>query len=311
MNPSRVGLTLVLFMSALCAAPAFAQGPAYCEEIGYMAGGTIQVYGFSIELKSVPESPGSWYTICRARVVSPEGKTVYEQKDWSFQIDSATGKDINGDGQPDAVLIGYSGGAHCCWAYDIISLGKTPGLIRGFTNRAPATFSDLRGNGQIEISIPDGSFDEGFRLDHPFSVFPQLIVQLKGTRFEDVGAEFWPIFQREIDRKRGDLRAQWLRTFLNSNPYEVHDSLDYQGTKSGILMMPSITSTQARLTKPRQLYPHSGLPRLGHARGTKCSTGTARASEPTWAWHRSRPARVAKPIPPRSFSTLPILRIPR
>lgn len=237
MNPSRVGLTLVLFMSALCAAPAFAQGPAYCEEIGYMAGGTIQVHGFSIELKSVPESPGSWYTICRARVVSPEGKTVYEQKDWSFQIDSATGKDINGDGQPDAVLIGYSGGAHCCWAYDIISLGKTPGLIRGFTNRAPATFSDLRGNGQIEISIPDGSFDEGFRLDNPFSVFPQLIVQLKGTHFEDVDPQFWPIFQKEIDKKRSDLTAQWLRTFLNSNPYEVHDSLDYQATKSGVLMI--------------------------------------------------------------------------
>lgn len=237
MNPSRVGLILALFLSALSAVPAFAQGPEYCQQIGYMAGRTIQVHGFSIKLKSVPESPGSWYTICRARVISPQGKIVYQQSDWGFEIDPITGKDINGGGQPDAVLVGYSGGAHCCWSYDIISLGKRPGLIREFDNRADASFSDLGGDGQIEILIRDGSFDEGFYSGHPFSVFPQLIIQLKGTHFEDVGPKFWPIFQKEITQKRSELEPQRLKAFLGSNPYEVHDDLDYQATKSGILLI--------------------------------------------------------------------------
>lgn len=200
-----------------------------------MAGGKIQVNGFSIEAKRIPAPDVKNYTICHVSVTSPQGKIVYEGNDSSFEFDPITGKDVNGDGQPDAVIVGYSGGAHCCWAYDIVSLGKAPGLIGEFTNRAPATFSDLGGNSQIEISIRDGSFDEGFYSDHAFSVFPQLIVELKRSRFEDVGPEFWPIFKKDIDKRRGELTAEWLRTFLHSNPYQVHDSSDYQATKRDIL----------------------------------------------------------------------------
>lgn len=237
MNTPRIGIFVGFFLFASCATPTLAQGPQYCDEIGFMAGGKIQVNGFSIEAKRIPEPDVKDYTICHVSIASPQGKVVYEGNDASFEFDAVTGKDVNGDGQPDAVIEGYSGGAHCCWAYDIVSLGKTPGLIREFTNRAPATFTDLDGNGQIEISILDGSFDEGFKLDHAMSVFPRLIVQLKGKRFEDVGPAFWPIFQKDIDKKRGHLSAQCLRTFLQSNPYQVHDSSDYQETKAGILMI--------------------------------------------------------------------------
>jgi hypothetical protein len=237
MNPSRIAFVVAFFLSVVWATPALAQSPMYCQEIGFAGGGKIQANGFSIEAKSIPDPNVPGYTTCHASVTSPQGKSVYEQNDWAFEIDPVTGKDVNGDGQPDVVLIGLTGGAHCCWDYEMISLGKQPGLIGEFENRDTASFSDLRGDGQIEIVIRDGSFDEGFGLDHAFSVFPQLIVQLKGKRFEDVGPEFWPIFQKEIDQKRSELTAQWLRTFLHSNPYEVHDSLDYQATQSGILLI--------------------------------------------------------------------------
>jgi len=154
-----------------------------------------------------------------------------------MEIDPITGKDINGDGEPEAVLIDFSGGAHCCWTYDIISLGKQPGLIQKLYNPDTASFTDLRGDGQIEISIRDGSFDEGFGLDHAFSVFPLLIVQLRGRQFEDVGPKFPAIFQKEIDEERSKLMPAWLQKFLNSNPYDVHDSLEYQGTQSDILLI--------------------------------------------------------------------------
>jgi hypothetical protein len=176
MSRSVIGLVIALFLAMLCATPVSAQGPQYCQQIGFMAGGKIQVNGFSIEAKAISDPKVQDYTICHASITSPEGKIVYEQNDSSFEFDPITGKDINGDGQPDAVVVGYSGGAHCCWTYDIVSLGKTPGLIREFTNRAPATFSDFGGDGHIEISIRDGSFDFGFGLDHADSVFPLLIV---------------------------------------------------------------------------------------------------------------------------------------
>lgn len=237
MNPSRIGLVVAFLLAVVSATPALAQNPMYCQEIGFAGGGKIQVNGFSIEAESIPDPNVPGYTMCHASVTSPQGKTVYEQNDWAFEIDPVTGKDVNGDGQPDAVLIGLTGGAHCCWDYEIISLGKQPGLIGEFENRDTASFSDLRGDDQIEIVIRDGSFDFGFGLDHAFSVFPTLIVQLKGRRFEDVGREFWPIFQKEIGQERSKLKAQSLQTFLDSNPYEAHDSLDYQATQSGILFI--------------------------------------------------------------------------
>ncbi len=182
-----------------------------------------------------PRDPDS--LTCHATVRSPGGKTIFERDDWGFEIDPVTGKDVNGDGQPDAVLVGFSGGAHCCWTYHIISLGKQPGLIREFRNRSTASFKDLDGNGQIQILIRDGGFDEGFGLSHAFSVFPLLIARLNGTQFEDVGPKFWRVFEKDIQEQRGQLKPESLQVFLHSNPKEIHDDLDYLGTKSTILQI--------------------------------------------------------------------------
>jgi len=237
----RVRSLVALFVFGLCTTYAFAGNPLSCHqkvtERGATGGGKVQVNGFTVDVKPIPDPTVPGHMDCHVSVTSPQGKVVYEDSDWGMEIDPITGSDINGDGQPSAVLVGFSGGAHCCWTYHIISLGKKPGLIREFENRAPASFKDLQGNGQVEILIRDGSFDEGFGLDHAFSVFPLLIVQLKGTKFQDVGPEFWPVFEAEIQQARDKLTNQQLQEFLRSNPYEPHDDLDYQKTRSTILLI--------------------------------------------------------------------------
>jgi transglutaminase-like putative cysteine protease len=57
---------------------------------------------------------------------------VFEHDEWGMEIDPITGKDVNGDGYPDAVLVSFSGGAHCCWTYHIVSLGKNPGATHAW-----------------------------------------------------------------------------------------------------------------------------------------------------------------------------------
>jgi len=98
----------------------------YCYQPGAAGGGKVKVAGFSIEVKPFPDPDDSEFTLCQASVTSPNGKIVYSTNDWGAEIDHVTGKDVNGDGEPDAVLVSYSGGAHCCWTYHIISLGKKP-----------------------------------------------------------------------------------------------------------------------------------------------------------------------------------------
>ena len=63
---------------------------------------------------------------------------IFKTLDWGMSLESISGRDINGDGEPDLVFVGYSGGAHCCWTYWIVSLGGRPGLIKKTAGGAPS-----------------------------------------------------------------------------------------------------------------------------------------------------------------------------
>lgn len=232
---------LALIIAGLLAPCALGETRIYCYqkviEPGAAGGGKIQVAGFTIEVKPIPDSDDAERAVCRATVTAPNGKLVYSFNEWGAEIDQVTGKDINGDGEPDAVLVSYSGGAHCCWTYHIVSLGKKPGLLREFENQDTASFDDLKGNGEVEIVIRDGGFDFGFGLDHAFSVFPMLIVQLRGIEFFDVSSEFWPMFEKEINEKRDSLSGDRIQDFLHRDRSIYTDNLEYDRTKSAILLM--------------------------------------------------------------------------
>lgn len=239
----RFNLILAFVVLGFSSATASAKARMYCYQnvltSGATGGGLVHVNGFTIEVKPSPNSDPDLpeESACHATIRSSAGKIIFEHYDWGIEIDPITGKDVNGDGQPDAVLSTFSGGAHCCSTYYVISLGKTPGLIRQFGNRFNASFEDLKKDGQVEILISEEAFDEGFGLDHAFSPFPQLIVRLKGAKFEDISATFWPVFEKEIAEIRGKLKPDSLREFLQSNPTEISDDEDQIQTKSDVLMI--------------------------------------------------------------------------
>src|SRR5215467_205557 len=81
--------------------------PSYSCDKG---GGTLRVNGFTIEVK--PQMRGG-EPVCHASIRSPQGEIVYEGDNnlGPTDIDPVTGKDINGDGYPDAVLVDDSGSA--------------------------------------------------------------------------------------------------------------------------------------------------------------------------------------------------------
>jgi hypothetical protein len=235
-------LASFLTLVAVCLATISASGRErlYCHQHvvspGAAGGGAIHTHGFSVEVAPTAQNiddPGSG--TCHATIRSPQGETVFEETEWGIEIDPVTGQDVNGDGQPDAVLASYTGGAHCCWTYHIIPLGKQPWVVRDFGSQTPASFQDLEGDGRIEILIRDGEFDGGFGLNHVFSVFPLMILRLHGTKFEDVTAQFWRILEKEIQDEHSKLNPQKVQKFLRSDPNEIHDDLDYLGTKSAIL----------------------------------------------------------------------------
>jgi hypothetical protein len=117
--------------------PAWAAGADSC----FFGNGSVtkQVAGFQTKIspyhhKDFPHEG------CRAVVRDQNRKVVFSEHDFGFSI-ALLGEDVNGDGVPDVVLEAYSGGAHCCWTYYIISLGQKPGLLKAFGNQLGTRFA--------------------------------------------------------------------------------------------------------------------------------------------------------------------------
>lgn len=69
------------------------------------------------------------------------------------------GEDIDGDGVPDLLVYGYSGGAHCCFTTLHFSCGETPVLrCRINTWHSTARYEDLDGDGRCEVKLGDSSY---------------------------------------------------------------------------------------------------------------------------------------------------------
>ena len=134
---------------------------------------------------------------CVAAVVSGSAVQVAIGSDWSLSWLAATGTDINGDGAPDAILEGYSGGAHCCWSYWFVDLGEHPGVYLNLENEREIVI-DTKTPGHTYIQTLDGAFDYFDGLCHACTPFPSVVLELRGKQLSDVGGLFVDEYDKEI-----------------------------------------------------------------------------------------------------------------
>lgn len=208
----------------------------------------IWLFFFSAGLLAQPTERVQWngYSVrtgpcqdtCRVRVLSPGGKLVFQtsfESDETFKVifNEATGKDINGDGRPDLVLEGYSGGAHCCWTYWIVSLAPSPRLAGKIFNETTLRFQDLDGDGRIEIATRDGAFDYFDGLSHAYAPMPAVMLHLESRRLIDVSARFWKEYEQQISEARANLNPELLRRFRLGVDKDA--PVEDQRTKSTVL----------------------------------------------------------------------------
>ena len=157
---------------------------------------------------------------CRAVIVSKQGKQRTIAYEWALMIDPISGTDLNGDGVPDLVLAGYSGGLHCCYVYEVVSLGSTPQVLHTFQNPVPISF-EKQPDGTALIRAADGVFDY-FIVPHSDAVIPQLVLKPQGNDLVDVSAQHPEIYDKEIEQARSQLSAEDIEKLKKSN---YHDKL--------------------------------------------------------------------------------------
>jgi hypothetical protein len=169
-----------------------AAGPAYARSKTLCSGGEgkahKKVAGFQVVVTPFPDEKIPSNSECQVEVIGPDNNVIFDVNEWSFSIVIA-GRDVNGDGNPDLVLEAYSGGAHCCWTYYIISLGPKPGLILKLENNRDIGFYYDK-HGRIELGTQDGAFDYFDEVCHACSPFPLVYLRLDGSNLVDISHEY-------------------------------------------------------------------------------------------------------------------------
>ena len=197
---------------------------------------SLKTHGFSIRVFRHPRADQPHFLDeCLAEIRDAAGKPVFSDEDHGLEILPISGTDINGDGEPEAVIEGYTGGAHCCWNYWIISLGKHPGLLAHLYNERPASFLRME-NGQGLIDTFDGRFDYFDGLSHTSSVFPRVFLRLSGKRLKEVNLEFWSTYLKDAEQAKKKLTSQELAEFQqNFSPHGDRFPETYEETRSKVL----------------------------------------------------------------------------
>ncbi len=168
-----------------------------------------------VKWQVVRDASGSAVTDGRHRFRLPDAPDFLPREEpWRL----ASTPDTDGDGRAEAVVEGYTGGAHCCFVYLVFE--SRPGGVRqldGFDlgSGRLARAEDLDRDGRVELLAHDDRL--AYFDDLPFVYSPMLPLVLcrsGGDRFEDCTERFPDVLSSELARATRSLeeKVRRLRT---------------------------------------------------------------------------------------------------
>lgn len=135
------------------------------------------------------------------------------------QIDIDTvGVDL-GLGVPVATFQVKKLDSDCCMEYQVYSLRTPPKLLRSISGGDYFSAADSDLDGRVEIWTHDTAAADGFDGLNAaeFDSAPTIILRFERGKLLDVSSEFQPFYDREIAKLQGELSAEDLRDFKNSD----------------------------------------------------------------------------------------------
>jgi hypothetical protein len=177
---------------------------------------------YQIKLVPVPD-PKTHELLCRSYLVDSNGHETLLLEDWNVSVHQGTGDDLFEDGNPALVLEGYSGGANCCYTYEIASLGDRPVILHPIRNEAPLFVFRDSVSRQFRIMTSDGAFDYFDGLCHACAPFPRVVLRADVAGLHDVSAQFVEQYDSEIALARAKIAREDIARF------QVTDFKDAKG----------------------------------------------------------------------------------
>lgn len=157
----------------------------------------LRVGDYTVQMKQVPA--GVWcHGLNVVEVSLPYLMPILI--DWAVDLLTFNGQDITGDGWPDIVVLRYTGGAHCCYEYLVLSLGPQLTIhVLPFVSGGPAEFVDLDGDGIYEVMTRDWDvfFSFCWNAGHPY--YPRVVLSYEtGKGYVPVTPRFPMVFAEEL-----------------------------------------------------------------------------------------------------------------
>ena len=129
---------------------------------------------------------------CMAAIYDRSGKEVYHTTDIDVMLDPSTGMDIDGDGEPEVVVMtGSSGGSGGSWEIEVISLKPQPHVL--FTYNQDFPTADFRKDSQGRVVLWSGwggNSDLGYSMAHANDPSARMVYRFSGGKLNDVTPEF-------------------------------------------------------------------------------------------------------------------------
>ena len=182
-----------------------------------------QIRGLQLQITSANDEWGD--PECRLKIRDSNNRPIVSEDDWSLSV-LHDDLDVDGDGTLDLVIEGYSGGAHCCWTYYIVSTGANARLLLRFENEREAGFFLNKESGRIEIGTWDGAFDYFDGLCHGCTPFPTVYLRMHDGKLIDISSEYVSVYDviiADSNRALAPEDRQTLRS-LAKNPSEAEGS---------------------------------------------------------------------------------------
>jgi hypothetical protein len=174
-----------------------------CHQSGSGNNGTRNLpNGGSIAIRTVPAN--ELKQTCDVSVRDRSGRTIFEDRGFNTKIDPATGRDIDNDGQPDAVVgVDTTGGTYGNWEYPVISFAPTARLL---LKLPPATFDFQTKPGKTLIWT--SAIFEGLGQNTADISTVATVHEFRPTGFVDVTPDYCkPMLSGELQGP-GSLRGQ-------------------------------------------------------------------------------------------------------
>lgn len=111
-------------------------------------------------------------------------------------------KDITGDGVPEVMLYGFSGGAHCCFTHSLYSLQNPPRLLlRYFSAHSDALEPEqLDGTKPLELIGWDWRFAYAYGLSFAESVPLPVVFTYQNGRYVDASLRYPAVLRRFLGK---------------------------------------------------------------------------------------------------------------